>query len=45
VVADPAERRSVLEYIARIWRRSDVDAMVERSPLIEVTLDEAVIAA
>jgi deazaflavin-dependent oxidoreductase (nitroreductase family) len=37
VVDDPAERREVLEHIARIWRRTDVDRMVAQSPLIEVT--------
>jgi deazaflavin-dependent oxidoreductase (nitroreductase family) len=38
VIDDPAERRPVLERIARIWRR-DVAPMVEFSPLIEVTID------
>jgi deazaflavin-dependent oxidoreductase (nitroreductase family) len=41
VVDDPAERRPILERVARAWRRDDVDRMVEESPLIEVTLDEA----
>ena len=45
VVTDEAERRSVLTYIARIWRRPDVDSMVRYSPLIEVVLDDAVAAA
>jgi deazaflavin-dependent oxidoreductase (nitroreductase family) len=45
VVTDADERRSVLGYIARIWRRDDVEAMVEHSPLIEVILDEAEAAA
>ena len=39
------ERRSVLTYIARIWRRDDVEAMVRNSPLIEVVLDDAAAAA
>jgi deazaflavin-dependent oxidoreductase (nitroreductase family) len=39
VVDDPAERRSILERVARAWRRTDVDRMVEQSPLIEVTID------
>lgn len=39
IITDPAERRQVLAYIARIWRRTDVDTMVEYSPLIEVQLD------
>jgi deazaflavin-dependent oxidoreductase (nitroreductase family) len=37
-ITDPAERRRVLEHIARNWRRTDVDTMVEYSPLIEVTV-------
>ena len=41
VVADPVERRHVLERVAQAWRRTDVDRMVEQSPLIEVTVDEA----
>ena len=45
IVTDEEERRSVLAYIARIWRRTDVDVMVRHSPLIEVVLDDAVAAA
>jgi len=45
VITDAAERRSILEHVARTWRRTDVDVMVERSPLIEVTLDGAEAAA
>ena len=39
VVVDPAERRRILGRVARAWRRTDLDRMVEQSPLIEVTLD------
>jgi deazaflavin-dependent oxidoreductase (nitroreductase family) len=39
VIADEAERREVMPFIAANWRRTDVDRMVEYSPLIEVTLD------
>lgn len=39
VVTDPAERRPILERVAQAWRRTDVDRMVEQSPLIEVTID------
>jgi deazaflavin-dependent oxidoreductase (nitroreductase family) len=39
VVDDPDERRHILERVARAWRRTDVDRMVEQSPLIEVTID------
>ena len=38
-ITDPAERRAILELVAKAWRRTDVDTMVEHSPLIEVTLD------
>ena len=37
-ITDPAERRQVLEHVARNWKRDDVDVMVEFSPLIEVTV-------
>src|SRR5439155_672683 len=40
VIDDDAERRQILERVARAWRRTDVDRMVEQSPLIEVTIDE-----
>ena len=39
VITDEAERRDVLPHIARIWKRDDVEAMVESSPLFEVTID------
>ncbi len=38
VITDPAERRTLLSGVARNWNRSDLDAMVEHSPLIEVTV-------
>jgi deazaflavin-dependent oxidoreductase (nitroreductase family) len=41
IVDDPAERRTILERVARAWRRTDVDRMVAQSPLIEVILDDA----
>jgi len=41
VVRDPEERRGILERIARVWNRTDVDRMVEQSPLIEVILEAA----
>jgi hypothetical protein len=37
VITDPAERREVLEKVARVWRR-DPETMIEHSPLIEVTI-------
>ena len=44
-VTDPAERRAVLEHVARAWRRNDVDVMTEFSPLIEVLIEGYVPAA
>ena len=41
IVDDPIERRRILERVAQAWRRTDLDVMVESSPLIEVTIDEA----
>jgi deazaflavin-dependent oxidoreductase (nitroreductase family) len=38
VVRDPAERRELLVGVARNWNRTDLDVMMEHSPLIEVTL-------
>ena len=42
IVDDPVERRHVLERVAQAWRRTDLDVMVARSPLIEVTIDGAI---
>jgi deazaflavin-dependent oxidoreductase (nitroreductase family) len=38
VITDPAERRAILTGVARNWGRTDLDAMVADSPLIEVTV-------
>ncbi len=38
VITDPAERRALLEDVARNWGRTDVDGMMAHSPLIEVTV-------
>ena len=47
IIDDPAERRAVLNQVARVWRRTDVDEMVQQAPLIEVTIPgyEAAVAA
>lgn len=37
VIDAEAERREVLPYVARNWRRNDLETMVRYSPLIEVT--------
>jgi deazaflavin-dependent oxidoreductase (nitroreductase family) len=39
IIDSEPERQAVLEKVARAWRRTDVDAMVRFSPLIEVTID------
>ncbi|HET9344975.1 MAG TPA: nitroreductase/quinone reductase family protein [Candidatus Limnocylindrales bacterium] len=39
VITDETERRDIMPFIAANWRRTDVDRMVEFSPLIEVKLD------
>ena len=45
VVTDPAERRELLVGVARAWNRTDVDRMVEESPLIVLTIPEYAVAA
>jgi deazaflavin-dependent oxidoreductase (nitroreductase family) len=39
IIDDAAERRRVLESVARNWKRKDIDTMVRQSPLIEVTFE------
>jgi deazaflavin-dependent oxidoreductase (nitroreductase family) len=39
VITNPAERRSILEQIARVWRRTDLNEMLAHSPLIELTIE------
>jgi deazaflavin-dependent oxidoreductase (nitroreductase family) len=39
VITDPLERKALLEQVALVWNRRDVNMMVEHSPLIEVTID------
>lgn len=40
IIDDEAERQAVLPHIARNWGRTDLDAMVRYSPLIQVTFDK-----
>jgi deazaflavin-dependent oxidoreductase (nitroreductase family) len=43
IITDPVERRASAEWIVgNAWPRQDVAAMTAYSPMIEVTLDEAV---
>ena len=44
IVDDETERRHILERVARAWQRTDLERMVQHSPLIEVTIDEAAAA-
>jgi deazaflavin-dependent oxidoreductase (nitroreductase family) len=39
VVTEPAERAELLAGVARNWNRTDLDVMMEHSPLIEVTVE------
>jgi deazaflavin-dependent oxidoreductase (nitroreductase family) len=39
VITDEAERRAILPHVARVWDRTDIDAMVAHSPLVEVTIE------
>jgi deazaflavin-dependent oxidoreductase (nitroreductase family) len=39
IIGEEAERREVLPHVARNWGRTDIEAMVHYSPLIEVTID------
>jgi deazaflavin-dependent oxidoreductase (nitroreductase family) len=41
VVTDPAERRLLMEAAAQRWGRTDVDEMVQHSPLIVLTVPDA----
>ena len=41
VVTDDVERRSVLGWVvANAWKKMDVEAMIQHSPLIEVVIDD-----
>jgi deazaflavin-dependent oxidoreductase (nitroreductase family) len=39
-ILEPAERRAVMSRVAQNWGRTDLDVMMKRSPLVEVTFDE-----
>ena len=40
-ILEPDERRAVMARVARNWRRDDLEVMLERSPLVEVTFEQA----
>jgi deazaflavin-dependent oxidoreductase (nitroreductase family) len=39
IISEEAERRAILPHVARAWNRTDLEAMVAYSPLIEVTIE------
>jgi deazaflavin-dependent oxidoreductase (nitroreductase family) len=40
-IIEPTERRAIMTQVARNWNRNDLEVMMARSPLVEVTFDEA----
>jgi deazaflavin-dependent oxidoreductase (nitroreductase family) len=41
-VTEPVERKALMERVARDWRRDEqLEVMMRRSPLVEVTFDQA----
>lgn len=40
IVSDESERRAILVDVARAWNRTDLEAMVAYSPLIQVTIED-----
>jgi deazaflavin-dependent oxidoreductase (nitroreductase family) len=40
-IVEPNERRTVMQRVAQNWGRTDLDVMLARSPLVEVTFDKA----
>jgi len=39
IITDPAERAELLAGVARNWNRTDLDAMMEHSPLMEIAVE------
>lgn len=39
VISDETERQAIMPRIAAVWRRQDLDAMINFSPLIEVKVE------
>ncbi len=40
-ITEASERRQVLEKVALVWQRDDIDEIVRYSPLVEVTIEES----
>lgn len=46
IISDEAERRPVLAQVCRTWNREhQLEAFVARSPLVEITFEESLLAA
>jgi deazaflavin-dependent oxidoreductase (nitroreductase family) len=41
IITDQAERREILNHVARNWGTTEVESMVAYSPLIEVTFEDS----
>lgn len=39
-ILEPADRTAVMARVAQNWGRTDLDVMMERSPLVQVTFDK-----
>ncbi len=40
-ILEPSERLAVMSRVAHNWGRTDIDVMMQRSPLVEVSFNEA----
>jgi len=40
-IVEATERKAVMQRVAQNWGRTDIEVMLERSPLVEVTFDNA----
>lgn len=40
-IVEPTERRAVMARVAKNWQRTDLDVMLEHSPLVAVTFEDA----
>jgi len=38
-ITEPIDRRAVMTRVAQNWQRRDLDVMIGRSPLVEVTIE------
>lgn len=38
-ITEPGERHQLLDRVARNWNRTDIDRMMEQSPLVELLVD------